>query len=132
MPRKRPNTATFAETVAALPAAPAVSEEQREWAAERARNGLPGEAEFVDAQGRRWRLVRAMLDPRSARRLAGRADVLLAGHWLHELEEVPPARRQEFWQSVRKRLYVQEPPGHEAHEYASADGLVLLCVTECC
>ncbi|MEV8093549.1 hypothetical protein [Kitasatospora sp. NPDC085879] len=128
MPRKRPQTATFAEILAAAPPGPDQAGEHEEGD----RDGLPGQAEFVDARGRRWRLVRDRLDPRAARRLVGQADVLLAGHWLHEPEEIPPERRQAFWQSVRRRLYVNDPDGHEAHEYASADGTVLLCVTEYC
>ncbi|WP_431678158.1 hypothetical protein [Kitasatospora sp. KL5] len=51
---------------------------------------------------------------------------------LSDLQDVPAEGRQACWQSVRRRLYVREPPGHEAHEYVSADGLVLLCVTEYC
>ncbi|MFD0528017.1 hypothetical protein ACFQ1I_14190 [Kitasatospora arboriphila] len=63
MARKRPQHTTFAETVAALPAVPDPGDEE-EWG----RTGLPGEAAFTDARGRRWHLVRGGLDLRTARR----------------------------------------------------------------
>lgn len=122
----------MAEMVAAMPPAEQPSAEQEEWAAGRAERGLPGGQEFVDGQGRRWRLVRARLDPRSAQRLLRQAGVVLAGHWLGPLEEIPPAARTAFWAGVRRNLYADPPPGYEAHEYVSADGLTLLCLASYC
>ncbi|MEU2626537.1 hypothetical protein [Kitasatospora sp. NPDC007106] len=128
MARKRPQHTTFAETVAALPAVPDPGDEE-EWG----RTGLPGEAAFTDARGRRWHLVRGGLDLRTARRLAVQADVLLVGHWLGDLRDVPADGRQACWQTVKKTLYAAQAPDHAAYEYTSADGtLTMLLLAEYC
>ncbi|MFB7945706.1 hypothetical protein ACFC6L_12375 [Kitasatospora phosalacinea] len=62
---------------------------------------------FTDADGCRWRLVRGPLDPRRAKRLAVRADVMStgdhyderAGRWLPRF--LPAAERPAAWLVAR-------------------------------
>ncbi|MFC8453535.1 hypothetical protein [Kitasatospora sp. NPDC057223] len=130
MSKKRSRTVTFGEVVAELPPV------EEPWTGRGYRHPVT-EGAFVDADGRKWTLVRSRLDPRRAKRLAATADRMSTGGDTYDEDQdewfpvyVPQADRQAAWLEVKPRLGAHYTPGqdvsYEAYEFTSVDGLTLV------
>ena len=130
MSKKRSRTVTFGEVVAQVPPA------EPEWTGPGYQHPVT-EGAFVDADGRKWTLVRSRLDPRRAKRLAATAGRMsTAGDEYDEDQDqwfpvyIPPAGRKAAWLEIKSRLRADCTPGldvsYEAYEFTSVDGLTLV------
>ncbi|MFD5919295.1 hypothetical protein ACFVYP_17460 [Kitasatospora sp. NPDC058201] len=93
---------------------------------------------FTDADGCHWRLLRGPLDPRRAKRLAVSADVMSMGdyyddqarRWLPRF--LAADERPAAWLETKARLGAVYLPIHEAYEFTTDDGRVLLYIETYC
>ncbi|MFD4400031.1 hypothetical protein [Kitasatospora sp. NPDC058478] len=132
MPKKRKRAETLSEVVAAMGPQPDV---------ESAGSCLPSPLMargFTDADGRHWRLARGPLDPRRAKRLAVGADMMSMGDYYEDRAEgwlprfLSEAERPAAWLKARARFGAADLPIHEAYEFTTEDGLVLLYIETYC
>ncbi|MFJ9948248.1 hypothetical protein [Kitasatospora sp. NPDC091207] len=132
MPKKRQRATAFAEMVAAMEPAAA---DQRGGSYVLRPVAARG---FTDADGCYWRLARGPLDPRRAKRLAVRADVMSMGEYYdgHVERWLPrfltEAERPAAWLAARARFDAADLPIYEAYEFTADDGRVLLFIETYC
>ena len=130
MSKKRSRTATFGEVAAEPPPA------EETWTGRSWQHPVQ-ERGFIDADGRKWTLVRSRLDPRRAERLALTADRMSTGDDDYDEDQdqyfpayVPEADRPAVWLEIRRRVNAAHTPGldvsYTAHEFTSVDGLTLV------
>ncbi|TYC68616.1 hypothetical protein [Streptomyces sp. CB01881] len=132
MPKKQKRAATLAEVVAAMQS-PSAEEPGGS-------HVLPPVAArgFTDADGCHWRLVRGPLDPRRAKRLAVGADVMSMGEYYDDQAQcwlprfLAEAERPAAWLAARARFGAADLPIHEAYEFTTDDGRVLLFIETYC